>query len=46
MEHSVMFYKIKSWYEQGHWTAEMVENAVVKGKITQEECDEILGVNE
>ena len=42
MEHSAMFYKIKTWYEQGHWTADMVENAVKKGKITQEECDEIL----
>lgn len=46
MEHSATFYKIKTWYEQGHWTTEMVENAVIKGKITQEECDEILGVNE
>lgn len=45
MEHSTMFYKIKNWYEQGHWTVEMVENAAKKGKITQEECDEILGVN-
>lgn len=46
MEHSAMFYKIKTWHEQGYWTDKMVENAVIKGKITQEECDEILGVNE
>lgn len=45
MEHSARFYKIKTWYEQGHWTAEMVKKAVIKGKITQEECNEILGID-
>lgn len=44
MEHSEWYYKIKNWYPE-HWTADMVENAVKKGKITQEECDEILGRN-
>lgn len=28
--------KIKRWYEQGLWTAEMVRNAVIKGKLTEE----------
>ena len=37
-----MFEKIKKWYKQGIWTAEMVQNAVVKGKLTAEEADEIL----
>lgn len=35
--------KIKKWYKQGLWTAEMVRNAVVKGKLTAEEAEEILG---
>lgn len=35
--------KIKRWYEQGLWTAEMVRNAVVKGKLTEEEYREIVG---
>lgn len=34
--------KIKRWYEQGLWTAEMVRNAVVKGKLTEEEYREIV----
>lgn len=45
MNHSDMFYKIKAWYDQGYWSSYMVENAVKKGKITQEEFDEILGIN-
>ncbi len=45
MEYSAMFYKIKNWYEQGHWTADMVRNAFNKGKITEEELNEILGIN-
>jgi hypothetical protein len=45
MEYSAMFYKIKTWYEQGHWTADMVRNAFNKGKITEEELNEILGIN-
>lgn len=35
--------KIKRWYEQGLWTAEMVRNAVFKGKLTEEEYREIVG---
>ena len=35
--------KIKKWYEQGLWTAEMVRNAVIKGKLTEEEYWEIVG---
>ena len=35
--------KIKKWYEQGLWTAEMVRNAVIKDKLTEEEYREIVG---
>lgn len=35
--------KIKKWYEQGLWTAEMVRNAVIKGKLTEKEYLEIVG---
>ena len=42
-EHSRMFEKIKSWYESGIWSKEWVRNAVVKGKITAEEYQEITG---
>ena len=35
--------KIKKWYEKGLWTAEMVRNAVIKGKLTEEEYREIVG---
>lgn len=34
--------KIALWYAQGLWTAEMVQNAVAKKLLTQEETDEIL----
>ena len=34
---------IKKWYEQGLWTAEMVRNAVIKGKLTEDEYREIVG---
>ena len=39
-----MFERIKKWYSMGLWTEEMVQNAVDKGVITEEEYDEILGV--
>lgn len=42
-EHSAKFEQIKEWYDNGHWTAKMVANAVVKGKITAEEYEEITG---
>lgn len=35
--------KIKKWYEQGLWTEEMVRNAVIKGKLTEDEYREIVG---
>ena len=35
--------KIKKWYEQGLWTAEMVRNAVITGKLTEDEYREIVG---
>lgn len=34
--------KIKRWYEQGLWTAAMVRNAVIKGKLTEDEYLEIV----
>lgn len=34
---------IKAWYKFGLWTKEMVRNAVVKGKITLAEYNEIVG---
>lgn len=37
-----MFEKIKKWYKQGLWTAEMVQNAVVKGVVSEDEAAEIL----
>jgi hypothetical protein len=30
-----MFEKIKKWYKQGLWTAEMVKKAMDKGIITE-----------
>ena len=35
--------KIKAWYKFGMWTKEMVRNAVVKGKLTEDEYREIVG---
>ena len=35
--------KIKLWYGQGLWSAEMVRNAVKKGVLTEDEAAEILG---
>lgn len=43
--HSEMFYQIKEWYEAGRWSIEKVRNAVIKGKITEEEFLEITGEN-
>lgn len=37
-----MFEKIKKWYMMGLWTDSMVQNAVSKSVITQEEAVEIL----
>lgn len=38
-----MFEKIKKWYTQGLWTAEMVKQATRKGVITEDEETGILG---
>ncbi len=38
-----MFQKIKKWYEDGMWVKEMVKNAVIKGKITEDEYKIITG---
>lgn len=37
-----MFERIKKWYKQGLWTAEMVRNAATKGMLTEAEANEIL----
>ena len=37
-----MFEKIKQWYIQGLWTAAMVNNAVLKTRITTAQAQEIL----
>ena len=34
--------KIAKWYKQGLWTADMVQNAVTKGILTEEKATEIL----
>ena len=38
-----MFEKIKKWYTQGLWSAQMVEQAAQKGVITRTECNELIG---
>lgn len=40
---SAKFKMIKIWFKKGFWTKEMVEDAVKKGWITEEEKKEILG---
>lgn len=37
--------KIKSYFDRGLWTAEMVANAVVKEKISAEEYKQITGLD-
>lgn len=37
------FDKVKKYYDSGAWNKTMVRNAVVKGKITAEEYQEITG---
>lgn len=41
--HSKNYDKFKGYYESGFWIAAMLKNAVVKGKITAEEYQEITG---
>ena len=43
MTHSPKFEKVKGYYDRGLWTKAMVRNAVVKGWITEEEYQEIVG---
>lgn len=37
------FETIKKYFDKGLWSAAMVKNAVVKGKITAEEYEAITG---
>ena len=37
-----MYEKIKRWYQQGLWTEEMVNNAVKKGVLSEEEESAII----
>ena len=41
-EHSPKFKMIRIWYKKGFWTESMVQDAVNKGVITQEEFNEIV----
>ncbi|MBQ9750267.1 MAG: XkdX family protein [Clostridia bacterium] len=41
--HSKKYEKVKSYYDRGLWTIEMVRNAVAKSWITEEEFFEITG---
>ena len=41
-----MFEKIKRFYNLGLWTEEMVNNAVIKGIITEEEANKIINKEE
>ena len=34
--------KIRKWYQQGLWSAEMVQNAVKKGVLTENDANDIL----
>ena len=36
--------KIAKWYKMGLWSASMVQNAVIKGILTEDEAAEILGI--
>lgn len=38
--------KVNKWYKSGLWSLRMVRDALEKGKITQEEYDEIVGADE
>lgn len=35
--------KIAKWYKHGLWTEAMVQNAVTKGVLTEDEATEVLG---
>ena len=44
MEHSAKFEKVKDYYDRGLWNEARVANAVVKGRITEAEYEEITGI--
>lgn len=35
--------KIAKWYKLGLWSEQMVQNAVTKGVLTEDEATEVLG---
>jgi hypothetical protein len=37
-----MFERIKKWYKQGLWSADMVQKAVEKDILTEDQAKEIL----
>lgn len=37
------FKKIDNYYKEGLWTIEMIKNAVIRNKITEEQFKEITG---
>jgi hypothetical protein len=41
---SEKFEKVKYYFDHKHWTLKMVQNAVVKGWITEEEFTQITGL--
>ena len=43
MGHSKNYDKVKKYYDDGFWNEARVRSAVVKGWITEEEFEEIVG---
>lgn len=41
---SAKYDKVKNYYDKGYWKADRVKEAVVKGWITEEEANEIMGI--
>lgn len=41
-EHSVKFNQLKRWFKHKCWNEEMIMNAVIKGKLTEAEAEEII----
>ena len=41
--HSAKYDKVKKYYDSGFWSKAKVRNAVVKGWITADEYEEIVG---
>lgn len=42
-EHSPKFELVKAHYDAGEWKKKAVRNAVIKGWITEDEYEEIVG---